>query len=51
MKEGTLAPSINDAVAKLDNNEFTELIPVKSGYIILKVLDRRRQGIPTFDEV
>jgi len=51
MKDGTLAPSINDAIAKLDNNEFTDLIPVKSGFIILKVLDRRRQGIPTFDEV
>jgi len=51
MKDGTLAASINDAVAKLDNNEFTDLIPVKSGYIILKVLERRRQGIPTFDEV
>lgn len=51
MKDGTLAASINDAVAKLDNNEFTDLIPVKTGYIILKVLERRRQGIPTFDEV
>ncbi len=51
MKDGTLAPTINDAVAKLDNNEFTDLIPVKSGYIILKVLERRRQGVPPFDEV
>lgn len=51
MKDGTLAASINDAVAKLENNEFTDLIPVKTGYIILKVLERRRQGIPTFDEV
>ncbi|MFB3923839.1 MAG: peptidyl-prolyl cis-trans isomerase [Terriglobia bacterium] len=51
MKDGTLAPSINDAIAKLDNNEFTELIPVKTGYIVLKVLERRRQGVPTFEEV
>lgn len=51
MKDGTLAPAINDAIAKLDNNEFTDQIPIKSGFVILKVLERRRQGIPTFDEV
>ena len=51
MKAGTLASAINDAVAKLDTNEFTDLIPIKSGYIILKLLERRRQGIPTFEEV
>ena len=51
MKDGTLAPAINDAIAKLDSNEFTDSITIKSGYIILKVLERRRQGIPTFEEV
>ena len=51
MKDGTLAAAINDAVAKLENNEFTDLIPVKTGSIILKVLERRRQGIPAFEEV
>jgi peptidyl-prolyl cis-trans isomerase SurA len=51
MKAGTLAPAINDAVAKLEVNEFTDLVTIKSGYLILKLLDRRREGIPKFEEV
>jgi len=51
MKAGTLAPAISEAIAKLDTNEFSDLIPIKTGYIILKVLERRHQGIPAFDEV
>jgi peptidyl-prolyl cis-trans isomerase SurA len=51
MKDGTLAPAINDAIAKLDNNEISDPIPIKTGYIILKVLERRSPGIPTFEEV
>jgi len=51
MKEGTLAPGINEATAKLDNNEFSDIVPIKTGFIILKVVERRHQGIPTFEEV
>jgi peptidyl-prolyl cis-trans isomerase SurA len=51
MKEGTLAPAINEAIAKLDINQFSDVIPIKAGFIILKVLDRRHQGIPPFEEV
>jgi len=51
MKDGTLAPTIQEAIAKLEVNEYTDVLPLKSGYIILKLLDRRRQGIPTFPEV
>jgi peptidyl-prolyl cis-trans isomerase SurA len=51
MKAGTLAAAIDEAVAKLEVNEFTDLIAIKSGYIILKLLERRREGIPAFEEV
>jgi peptidyl-prolyl cis-trans isomerase SurA len=51
MKAGTLAPAIDEPVAKLEVNGFTDLITIKSGYIILKLLERRREGIPAFEEV
>jgi peptidyl-prolyl cis-trans isomerase SurA len=51
MKAGTLAAAIDEAVAKLEVNEFTDLIAIKSGYIILKLLERRREGIPAFEEI
>jgi peptidyl-prolyl cis-trans isomerase SurA len=51
LKEGTMAPAIAQAVQKVDVNQFTDVIPVSSGYIILKVLERLRPGIPTFDQV
>ncbi|MBI4164328.1 MAG: peptidyl-prolyl cis-trans isomerase [Acidobacteria bacterium] len=51
MKSGTLAGPLNDAIAKLDVGEYSDPIPIKSGYIILKLLDRRHAGIPKFEEV
>jgi peptidyl-prolyl cis-trans isomerase SurA len=51
MKDGTLATAISEAIAKLDINQFSDAIPIKTGFIILKVLDRRHQGIPPFEEV
>ena len=51
MKAGTLAPALNDVIAKLEVNDFTEPIPIKSGFIILRLMDRRRAGIPNFEEV
>jgi peptidyl-prolyl cis-trans isomerase SurA len=51
MKAGTLAPPLQEALAKVETGEFTEPIPIKSGFIILRVLERRRAGIPTFEEV
>jgi len=51
LKDGTLAPAIAEAVSKLEVNEFTELIPIKSGYLILKILERRSPGIPPFEQV
>jgi len=51
MKAGTLAASISEPIAKLEINEYTDLITIKSGYIILRLLDRRSEGIPKFEEV
>ncbi|MBZ5544998.1 MAG: peptidyl-prolyl cis-trans isomerase [Acidobacteriia bacterium] len=51
MKDGTLAPAVSASIAKLDTNEFSDLIPIQTGFIILRVLDRRHPGIPPFEEV
>jgi peptidyl-prolyl cis-trans isomerase SurA len=51
MKAGTLAAALNEPIAKLEINEYTDLITIKSGYIILRLLDRRTEGIPKFEEV
>lgn len=50
-KDGTLAPAIAEHIAKLEVNEFTEPIAVKSGLLILKLLERRSKGVPPFEEV
>jgi peptidyl-prolyl cis-trans isomerase SurA len=51
MKSGTLAPVLNEALAKVETGEVSEPIPIKSGFLILKVLERRRAGVPNFEEV
>lgn len=50
-KDGTLAPTVAAAVAKLDVNDYSDLVPVKSGYLILRVLEIRSAGTPKFEEV
>lgn len=50
-KEGTLAPALAQAIAKLDDNEISGLIQTKFGYMILKVYERRKQGIAKFEDV
>jgi peptidyl-prolyl cis-trans isomerase SurA len=50
-KEGTLAPALAQAIAKLDDNEFSDLIQTKYGYMILKVYERRKQGIAKYEDV
>ncbi len=50
-KAGTLAPSLEQAIAKLDDNENTDLIQTKAGYMILKVFERRKAGIAKFEDV
>jgi peptidyl-prolyl cis-trans isomerase SurA len=50
-KMGVAAPVINAAISKLDINENTDAIPIKSGYLILRLLERFSPGIPKFEEV
>lgn len=51
MKTGTLATALSDATSKIEIGDFTEPIAIKTGFIILKVFDRRRAGVPKFEEV
>ncbi len=51
MKTGTLAAALSEAISKVEIGDYTEPIPIKSGFIILKMLDRRTAGIPNFGEV
>jgi peptidyl-prolyl cis-trans isomerase SurA len=51
LKAGTLAPALDAAIAKLDENEYTDLIQNKYGYLILKVLERRKAGTAKYEEV
>ncbi len=50
-KQGTLAPALADAIAKVEDNDTTGLIQTKSGFMILKVDERRKQGIAKYEEV
>lgn len=51
VKEGTMSASVAGAIAKLDVNDYSDVIPVKSGYLILRVLEVRTGGTPKFEEV
>jgi peptidyl-prolyl cis-trans isomerase SurA len=51
LKAGTVAPTIADAISKLEVNDNTDLIQTKNGYLILKLLERFSPGIPKFEEV
>ncbi len=51
VKEGTMAPVVADAIAKLDVNDYSDVIRVSSGYLILRVLEVRSAGTPKFEEV
>ena len=50
-KIGVAAPAINAAISKLDVNENTDAIPIKSGYLILRLVERFSPGVPKFEEV
>ena len=51
MKTGTMAPAIAAAISKLEVNDYTDPILTKSGYTILRLLERFSPGIPPFEEV
>jgi parvulin-like peptidyl-prolyl isomerase len=46
-----MAPAVAAAVAKLEVRDTTDLLEIKSGYLILKVAERFSPGIPKFEEV
>lgn len=50
-KTGQLAPEIDQAVRKLDVNETSDAFQTKHGTMIVKVLERRKAGIPAFEDV
>jgi peptidyl-prolyl cis-trans isomerase SurA len=51
MKSGSVAPTITAALSKLDINDYTDPILVKTGYVILRLMERFSPGIPSFEEV
>ena len=50
-KEGTLAPAVAAAVAKLEVNENSDVVSTQYGGLILRLLEIRSAGIPKFEEV
>ena len=50
-KQGTLAPALAEAIAKVEDNDTTGVLQTKFGYMILKVFERRKQGIAKYEEV
>ena len=51
VKSDSMAPALATALAKLDENQYTDLIETKFGYLILKVLERRQAGQAKFEDV
>jgi len=50
-KQGTLAPALAEAIDKIEDNDTTGVLQTKFGYMILKVFERRKQGIAKYEEV
>jgi peptidyl-prolyl cis-trans isomerase SurA len=50
-KTGTLAPEIEEAIKKLDTGDTSGSFKTKHGPMIVKVLERRKAGIPNFEDV
>jgi peptidyl-prolyl cis-trans isomerase SurA len=49
--QGTLAPAVSAAVAKLDVSEYSDAVKTSRGNLIVRVLDIRTGGVPKFEEV
>src|SRR5881296_1059802 len=50
-KTGTLAPEIEEAIKKLDTGDTSDSFKTKHGPMIVKVLERRKAGVPNFEDV
>lgn len=51
VKEGATSPTVENAISKLDVNDYSDVVKVSSGYLILRVLEVRTAGTPKFEEV
>jgi peptidyl-prolyl cis-trans isomerase SurA len=51
MPTASIAPGIAAAISKLEINDYTEPIRIRTGYMILKLMERFSPGIPKFEEV
>lgn len=50
-KKGTLAPQLAEAIAKVEVGETTAALKTQYGFMILKVLERRQEGIAPFEDI
>ncbi len=50
-KVGTMAPVVAEAIKNLEVGDTSGLVNVKNGYMVFKVLEKLRPGIPAFEEV
>jgi len=50
-RTATISPAITAAISKLDINDYTDPMRIRSGYLILRLLERFSPGIPPFEEV
>ncbi len=51
IKEGTGAPVIEKAIAKLKDNEISEVIETPMGFHIITILERRPGGVRSFEAI
>lgn len=50
-KAGTMAPVISEATKNLEVGDTSGLVKLKNGFMVFKVLEKLRPGIPAFEEV
>ncbi len=50
-KKGTLAAELAAAIEKVEVGETSDVLKTQQGYMILKVVQRRKEGIAPFDDV
>lgn len=50
-KKGTLAPQLAEAITKVEAGETTGVLKTQYGFMILKVVERRQEGIAGFEDV
>jgi len=51
IERGLMAPEIEQVVFALDKNQISDIIPIKAGFLIIKLLEQTSAGIPPLTEV